>query len=411
MLRRIWHSRPETARRVRQRIKSVMDWAVAMEYRGDNPCERIGPVLGPQQSVVEHMRALPHGEVAEAIRKMWGSGATQPVKLAFEFLVLTAARSGEVRGARWDEIDLSARVWTIPVRRMKSKREHRIPLCGRAMEILEAARKLGDGRCPLVFPSRGGKPISITRLPRLLSNLKVDAVPHGFKSSFRDWAAEETEHPREVGFLGCPVTEAGAESMRYGFDLQVVKHPRHPRDADRLAALAGKHQRAAPSPSPRAASRISIARPESGTRCSRFDFMRLAGIIQTLAGRSVSSHLAPRTSPDRAAVSTRNSNASLTAGVAPEPHILPIAPATSPCGTARMCSTTLCCWPRTGPSRPQGLSPRYSMATAQSITALSPGNEGQPPGWSARASCTVGRGCHPKGRSVAKDPRTGTCSS
>ena len=105
-LRRIWHSRPETARRVRQRVSAVMDWAVAMEYRGDNPCGRLGPVLGPQQSVVEHMRALPHGEVGGAIRKMWGSGATPAVKLAFEFLVLTAARSGEVRGARWDEIDL-----------------------------------------------------------------------------------------------------------------------------------------------------------------------------------------------------------------------------------------------------------------------------------------------------------------
>ena len=197
-LRRIWHSRPETARRVRQRINAVMDWAVAMEFRGDNPCDRLGPVLGPQQSVVEHMRALPHREVAGAIRKMCGSGATPAVKLAFEFLVLTAARSGEVRGARWDEIDLRAKVWTIPAKRMKSKREHRIPLCGRAMEILEVARKLVGGSGPLVFPSRGGKPISITRLPRMLSNLKVEAVPHGFRSSFRDWAAEETDHPREV---------------------------------------------------------------------------------------------------------------------------------------------------------------------------------------------------------------------
>ena len=197
-LRRIWHVRPETARRVRQRINAVMDWSVAMEYRSDNPCDRLGPVLGPQQSVVEHMRALPHGEVAGAIRKMWGSGATTPVKLAFEFLVLTAARSGEVRGARWDEIDQPARVWTVPQKRMKSKREHRIPLCGRAVEILDEARRLGDRGSPLVFPSRGGKPISITRLPRMLSNLKVDAVPHGFRSSFRDWAAEETDHPREV---------------------------------------------------------------------------------------------------------------------------------------------------------------------------------------------------------------------
>ena len=197
-LRRIWHVRPETARRIRQRISSVMEWSVAMEYRNDNPCDRLGPVLGPQQNVVEHMRALPHGDVAGAIRKMWGSGATPPVKLAFEFLVLTAARSGEVRGARWAEIDLPARVWTVPAKRMKSKREHRIPLSGCAMEILDAARKLSDGRSLLVFPSQGGKPISITRLPRMLHNLKVAAVPHGFRSSFRDWAAERTDHPREV---------------------------------------------------------------------------------------------------------------------------------------------------------------------------------------------------------------------
>ena len=197
-LRRIWHVRPETARRVRQRISAVLDWAVAMEYRSDNPCDRLGPVLGPQQDLVEHMRALPHGEVAEAIRTMGGSGATPAVKLAFEFLVLTAARSGEVRGARWAEIDLRAGVWTIPAGRMKAKREHRVPLCGRAVKMLRAARTLGDGRGPLLFPSQGGKPISITRLPRLLQNLKVAAVPHGFRSSFRDWAAEQTNHPREV---------------------------------------------------------------------------------------------------------------------------------------------------------------------------------------------------------------------
>ena len=144
------------------------------------------------------MRALPHGEVAAAINAMWGSGATPAVKLGFEFLVLTAARSGEVRGAQWSEIGLPAGVWTIPATRMKSKREHRVPLCGRAVEILEAARKLGDGRSSFVFASQGGRPFSITRLPRLLQNLKIAAVPHGFRSSFRDWAAEKTDHPREV---------------------------------------------------------------------------------------------------------------------------------------------------------------------------------------------------------------------
>ena len=169
-----------------------------MEYRSDNPCHRLGPVLGPQQDLVAHMRALPHGEVAGAIRTVSASGVMSAVKLAFEFLVLTGARSGEVRGARWDEIDLTGRVWTVPATRMKSKREHRIPLCGRTLAILEAARALGDGCRPLVFPNQGGTPISITRLPRLLQHLKIAAVPHGFRSSFRDWAAEETNHPREV---------------------------------------------------------------------------------------------------------------------------------------------------------------------------------------------------------------------
>ena len=197
-LRRIWHARPSTARRVRQRISAVLEWAIAMEYRTDNPCARVGAVLGAQQDQVQHMQALPHGEVAAAIKTVQATGATAAVKLAFEFLVLTSARSGEVRGAVWTEIDLPAGVWTIPATRMKAKREHRVPLCRRAVEILKAARTLGDGRSGLVFPSQGGRPISITRLAKLLKEHGIAAVPHGFRSSFRDWAAEETNHPREV---------------------------------------------------------------------------------------------------------------------------------------------------------------------------------------------------------------------
>ena len=131
-LRRVWHTRPETARRLRQRVSAVMEWAVAMQLRADNPCDRIGPVLGPQKDLVRHMPALHHAEVAGAIRTICASGATPAVKLAFEFLVLTAARSGEVRGARWEEVDLAARVWTIPPVRTKALREHRVPLSRRA---------------------------------------------------------------------------------------------------------------------------------------------------------------------------------------------------------------------------------------------------------------------------------------
>ena len=197
-LRRVWHNRPETARRLRQRISAVMEWAVAMQYRTDNPCDRIAPVLGPQQDVVKHMQALDHREVAAAIRTVQATGATESVKLAFEFLVLTAARSGEVRGALWEEIDLAAAVWTIPPSRTKSKREHRVPLSRRAMEILAAGRRLRGGHGALVFPSQGGGRIGETRLSRLLKAHEIAAVPHGFRSSFRDWAAETTSYPREV---------------------------------------------------------------------------------------------------------------------------------------------------------------------------------------------------------------------
>ncbi len=194
----IWHRKASSARRVRQRLRAVLEWAVAMEYRLYNPCDRIGPVLGPQHDVIEHMRALPHREVAAAIRTVQAATAAEVAKLAFEFLVLTAARWSEVRWAEWAEIDRDAGVWTVPAKRMKANRRHRVPLCGRALEILEAARALGEGTSPLVFTRRGGKPLEDKQLRKLLRDHGVAAVPHGFRSSFRDWAAEETDHPREV---------------------------------------------------------------------------------------------------------------------------------------------------------------------------------------------------------------------
>ena len=194
----IWHVKAETARAVRQRVRAVLEWAVAMELRADNPCDRVLPVLGPQNDIVQHRRALPHQDVAAAIETVRASASAQPaIKLAFEFLVLTAARSGEVRLTTWEEIDLAGQVWTVPAMRMKAKRGHRVPLSGRAAEILEAARALGDGKS-LVFPMRSGKPISMSTIPKMLQHLRIAAAAHGFRSSFRDWAAEETDHPREV---------------------------------------------------------------------------------------------------------------------------------------------------------------------------------------------------------------------
>ena len=194
----LWHQQAPTARRVRQRLRAVLEWAVAMEYRIDNSCDRIGPVLGPQQDVTEHMQALPHREVAAVIRTVRASPALPAARLAFEFLVLTAARWGEVRWAEWEEIDRDGRVWTVPARRAKTNRRHRVPLCGRALEILDAARTLGEGAGPLVFTHGGGRPLHDSQLRRLLRELGVAAVPHGFRSTFRDWAGEETDHPREV---------------------------------------------------------------------------------------------------------------------------------------------------------------------------------------------------------------------
>ena len=194
----IWHTKKSTAQSVHQRMGSVLEWAVAMEYRTDNPCDRVRSVLGPQNRVVKHMKALPHREVGSAIGKARRTDRMPVARLAFEFLVLTAARWGEVRWAEWSEINLGEAVWTVPATRMKAKREHRVPLCGRALEILEKARRLGGEDSRLVFTRLNGRPLFEKRLRQLLQKHRIDAVPHGFRSSFRDWAAEETDHPREV---------------------------------------------------------------------------------------------------------------------------------------------------------------------------------------------------------------------
>ena len=194
----IWHDKPETARRVRQRIGAVMKWAVAQGYRGDNPAgEAIGQALPRHSDLKWHMKALPHGGVAGAIEAVRGSDASMAAKLAFEFLVLTAARSGEVRLAAWNEFNLDAGEWTVPGERMKAKRPHRVPLSARALDILNEARALSDGT-GLVFPSPAGRALSDSTLSKRLRELGIAAVPHGFRSSFRDWAQERTNAPREI---------------------------------------------------------------------------------------------------------------------------------------------------------------------------------------------------------------------
>ena len=194
----IWTAKRETARRVRQRIGAVMKWAVAQGHRADNPAgDAISEALPKNAVKPRHQRALPHAEVRAALARVRRCDAWRGTVLAFELLVLTACRNGEVRDARWTEIDLEGAVWTVPGERMKAGREHRVPLSARALAALDEARRLGDGG-DRVFQSPSGRPLPATSMAKLLRLLEIDAVPHGFRSSFRDWAAEATDAPREV---------------------------------------------------------------------------------------------------------------------------------------------------------------------------------------------------------------------
>ena len=200
VLQPIWTAKPETASRVRQRISAVMKWAIANQQRTDDPA---GPAILqalPRRSrdARRHHPALPYTEVGDAVRRVQATNAWPGTKLAFEFLVLTAARSGEVRGARRDEIDAGQRIWTVPAARMKMRREHRVPLSARCAEIVEEAAELPSGGSELVFPSVRGRPMSDMTLSKLLRENGIAAVPHGFRSSFRDWAAERTNADHAV---------------------------------------------------------------------------------------------------------------------------------------------------------------------------------------------------------------------
>jgi integrase len=195
----IWLDKPETARRVRQRISTVLDWAKAAGHRaGDNPVESVNRGLPKQTDRVDHHAALPYAAVPSFVETLRASAAGESAKLAFEFLILTAMRTGEVIGAVWSEIDVEAKTWTIPAGRMKAKREHRVPLSDRCLQILEAAAELGGN--PYVFPGRDvDVPLSnMVFLMHLRRMERTDITPHGFRSAFRDWTAEQTSFSREV---------------------------------------------------------------------------------------------------------------------------------------------------------------------------------------------------------------------
>ena len=200
VLEPIWKTKNETAARLRGRIEAVLDWATVRGYReGENPArwkgrlDKLLPAPAKIQKTV-HRKALPIDAVPQFMRDLRDKeGVTAR---ALEFVVLTAARSGEVRGATWGEIDLDAAVWVVPGDRMKAGREHRVPLCTQAVELLKKMpRFVGNEH---VFPSPRGKALSDMALLTVMRRMEVDAVPHGFRSTFRDWVGERTDYPREL---------------------------------------------------------------------------------------------------------------------------------------------------------------------------------------------------------------------
>ncbi|QTX22573.1 tyrosine-type recombinase/integrase [Comamonas aquatica] len=204
VLEPIWNSKPETASRLRGRIESILGWASARRLRsGDNPARWKGHLdsLFPARTKVSrtrHFAALPWKDMRPfmtSLEAQAGVGA-----LALRFTILTAARSGEVRGMVWDEVDLSARLWVVPAERMKAGREHRIPLSDAAVALLRQQEQVLLAGTNVVFPSvRDHKPLSDMTLTAVLRRMqRNDLTVHGFRSTFRDWAAEATDYPQEM---------------------------------------------------------------------------------------------------------------------------------------------------------------------------------------------------------------------
>jgi integrase len=220
----IWSIKPETASRLRGRIESVLDWAKARGYRqGENPARWRGHLdnLLPARSKVrrvKHHAALPYSEIGGLIftlRQQAGTAAR-----ALEFAILTAARTGEVIGATWSEFDLNGKVWTIPAERMKAGREHRVPLSARGIEIIRHMKKETGNEIlpatPVFQGAKRGKPLSNMAFLMLLRRMnRSDLTTHGFRSTFRDWAAERTNYPGEVAEVALAHTVSNKVEAAY----------------------------------------------------------------------------------------------------------------------------------------------------------------------------------------------------
>lgn len=199
LLAEIWLSKPETARRVRQRIGTVLDWAHAKGYRtAEAPMRSVSRGLPRQPKRDNHFAALPYEDLPALMAEL--EATVSLGRLALRFAILTACRSGEVRGATWAEIDLKQRTWTIPAARMKAGKEHVVPLSRAVLEVLVAAEPFrGRSKDAFIFPGKPGKPLSDMTLTKVLRDIgHTQITVHGFRSSFRDWAAEQTATPGDV---------------------------------------------------------------------------------------------------------------------------------------------------------------------------------------------------------------------
>lgn len=195
-----WLARPETSRRVLQRVRVIFQWCKAQGYcSGDNPTEGVTKVLPKHRTPPAHHSALPYQQVPLFVHNLRKVDSRESVRLAFEFTVLCATRTSETLNATWAEVDLEAKTWTIPGERMKAGVAHRVPLSDRAVEILKRAQTLADGGS-YVFPGKiAKKPLSNMVFLMALRRMKRDDITaHGFRSSFRDWAAERTNFSRSV---------------------------------------------------------------------------------------------------------------------------------------------------------------------------------------------------------------------
>jgi len=203
---KLWYVKTETAKRLLGRVKTVLDYATVNEYRtGTNPAQWTGylstQLPSPKKlQKKEHHAAVPYQQMGDFISKLRVN--TSISAKALEFLILTAVRSGSVRQAEWSEIDFDNAIWVIPAEHTKARQEHRVPLQPQAVEILKSLPVVAGSN--LIFPSRASKPLSDMALSQLMRGMRergeltVEAVPHGFRSSFRDWAAEQTAYPDEI---------------------------------------------------------------------------------------------------------------------------------------------------------------------------------------------------------------------